>query len=51
MFGVDVIYLAFVTQIMITKNIDIKCGIVNGSRGVVVDFDKGSFGLFRYIFI
>ena len=32
------------TQVMITKNLDIKQGVVNGARGIVIDFEKGTAG-------
>ncbi|XP_067946292.1 ATP-dependent DNA helicase PIF1-like [Watersipora subatra] len=31
-------------QVMICKNIDVKEGLVNGTRGVVIGFEKGSSG-------
>lgn len=32
------------TQVMVTKNIDVSNGLVNGARGVITAFEKGSEG-------
>ncbi|XP_014665811.1 PREDICTED: ATP-dependent DNA helicase PIF1-like [Priapulus caudatus] len=33
------------TQVMLAKNVDVPCGLVNGARGVVTGFDKSRDGL------
>ena len=37
------------TQVMLVKNIDLSCGLANGSRGVVIDFTKDSIPVVRFL--
>lgn len=32
-------------KVMLTKNLDVARGLVNGARGVVVDFESGKHGI------
>lgn len=36
--------LACIFKVMLTKNLDVARGLVNGARGVVVDFESGKHG-------
>lgn len=35
---------ACIFKVMLTKNLDVARGLVNGARGVVVDFESGKHG-------
>ncbi|XP_056148979.1 ATP-dependent DNA helicase PIF1 [Lampris incognitus] len=46
-----VLHLKVGTQVMLTKNLDVQRGLVNGARGVVVDFELGKQVLPRVRFL
>lgn len=42
--------LLILFKVMLTKNLDVARGLVNGARGVVVAFESGKHGQFIYLF-
>lgn len=46
-----IIQLKVGAQVMLTKNLDVARGLVNGARGVVVDFEHGKHGNPRVRFL
>lgn len=37
------------TQVMLTKNIDLACGLANGSRGVITDFTEDDLPIVKFV--
>lgn len=44
----EILRLTKECQVMLTMNLDIECDLVNGSRGIVVDFDEDSFPIVQF---
>lgn len=42
--------MLILVKVMLTKNLDVTRGLVNGARGVVVAFESGKHGLYLFIF-
>lgn len=46
---VERIELCIGAQVMLVKNIDLACGLANGSRGVVIGFNDASMPIVRFL--
>ena len=46
---IDIIKLAKGAHVMLTRNIDIENGLVNGSQGIITNFDPNNYPIVKFI--